>query len=222
MGIAQAGLAFRPTSSIANLQSFIANLCGEDAAQIAHPNSKEFDIRRHTDVMVQFFGENCFICNNDLVWDILEHPRKDVGRTYRALGSLDMILAFCLYESGGSYGYAFIEQGKRTRSRLQTFGVPTLPPLLEHGIPKAFEQRWLSADFYLDEDDDCPADERQKIYYQGGNRDTAVPEHALTRRLLDESLQMNFGVCPWATDVAPIYHFFKLSAKKKPWWRFTR
>jgi hypothetical protein len=96
----------------------------------------------------------------------------------------------------------------------QTTGVPRLPPLIEHGEPKEFERRWFSADFYLEEDD-CPVEERQKIYYQG-NRDTTVPEYYLTRRLLDEALVMNFGVCPWDTDVVPVYHFFRLSPKKRP------
>jgi len=37
---------------------------------------------------------------------------------YSLPGSPELIFAFCHYESGGSYGYALIERGTRTRSRL--------------------------------------------------------------------------------------------------------
>lgn len=217
MGIAQAGIVFRPTKPISDVRLLVSKLCNEVANPIEHPNVGQFDIRNHADVMVQFFGDSCFICNNDVAWDLLERPTFDVTHTYQSLGRPELFLAFCRYDSGGSYGYAFVEEGRRTRSRLQTTGVPKLPPLIELGPPRDIEKRWLSADYYLEEDD-CPVEQRQRIFYQG-EREIEVPEYYLTSRILDEILIDEFGVCPWNTDIEPVYHFFRLAGRKKPWWQ---
>ncbi|MBX3586658.1 MAG: hypothetical protein KF796_08430 [Ramlibacter sp.] len=217
MGIAQAGIAFKPTNPISDHRSLVSKLCREDATPIEHPNVGQFDIRKHADVMVQFFGDACFICNNDIAWEILENPASDITYTHQSLGFPEFFMVFCHYDSGGSYGYAFVEDGQRTRSRLQTTGVPQLPPLIEFGTPKDIEMHWLSADFYLEEDD-CPVEQRQKIFYQG-ERAIEVPEYYLTSRILDETLVSKFGVCPWDTNVEPISHFFRLVGAKKPWWQ---
>lgn len=218
MGVAQAGLVFRRTTAVNDLPSLIAVLCKSNAVLIPHPNFRDFDIRRHDDIMVQNFGDVCFISNNDLVWDYLADQEKDVTELYKILGSPDEILIFCHYESGGSFGYAFIEQGQRTRSRLQTTGVPQLPPLMESGVPKDFENLWLTAKHYLEEDD-VPPEERNKVYYQG-DREIEVSEYNLTSRMLYEALQKYFSVCPWETDLEPEYYFFKLTKEEKKWWRF--
>ena len=210
MGIAQAGLVLRKTAAVVDLRATISALFGADAQEIAHPNSGEFDIRNPGDIMVQFFGDVCFICNDALVWDLLEDQQKDVTALYQALGSPAQMALFCHYDSGGSYGYAFIEHGKRTRTRLQTSGVPHLPPILESGTPTELEHAWLSAQFYLEEDD-CPPDEREKIYFKG-EREIEVPENSLTAQILYETLHRQYTVCPWYTDLEPEYHFFKLTA----------
>jgi hypothetical protein len=217
MGIAQAGIAFRPIAPIVNVTSFVSNLCGKEVVQIKHPDIGQFDIRDHGDVMLQRFGDTYFICNNDLAWNFLEFPQTDVTHAYSALGSSEMFMFFCYCDSGGSYGYAFVENGRRTRSRLQTAGGTHQQSLIESGTPKDFEQRWLSADFYIEEDD-CPVEERQKIYFQG-DREIEVPEYFLTKRILEEALINNFGICPWDTDIEPTYYFFKFSTTKKSLWR---
>jgi hypothetical protein len=179
MGIAQAGVAFKPTSSINDLAAFVSHLFDEDANEIEHPNAREFDIRSHTDVMVQFFNNSCFICNHDLVWDFLENQEKDIAPLYQKLGCPELIVIFCHYDSGGSYGYSIIEHGKRTRTRLQTTGESI--SLIESGTPPTkLENCWLSAKFYIEEDD-CPIEERQRIYFQG-NHDIEFSEYCLTMR----------------------------------------
>lgn len=220
MGIAQAGLAFRIQGPNKDVRGLISRLFDQEATEIPRPDRGKFDIRNHSEVMVQVFGDVCFICNNDLVWNVLERPQEDTKRLFLLLGSPEFMLAFCHYDSGGSYGYTVIERGVRTRSRLQTTDVPRLPPLIEYGEPKAFEVSWLSASYYLEEDD-CPPEERVKIYYQG-NREILVAEHSLTARMLFDALESFFGVCPWRTDVVPIYRFFQLGPKKRPWWRIRR
>jgi hypothetical protein len=95
----------------------------------------------------------------------------------------------------------------RTRSRLQTTGVPSLPPILEHGAPKDFEVRWFSAPTYFEEDE-CPREEWQKIYSLN-NGELLVSDH-LTQRLLYEALITNFGICPWKTDTSAETFFFRV------------
>lgn len=217
MGIAQAGVAFRPKTPITDMAAFISALFDESAAPISPPDIGSFDIRHDSDVMVEQYGDVYFIASDRLVWDFLENHQKDFSYLYQCLGSPDLALLYCHYDSGGSYGYAFIENGVRTRSRLQTTGVPDLPPNIECGEPKDFEKEWLDAQSYIEEDD-CPIEERQRIFYKG-DREEQVPESYLTAKLLYEALQINFSVCPWATETKPTYHFFKLTKKKKPWWK---
>lgn len=211
MGIALAGFAFMRTSVVNNLPALITKLCNSSAKSIPQPNLQEFDIRHHGDVMVQIFDDACFIFNHYLTWDYLEHQEKDVSVLHQILGYPDEIIAFCHYESGDSYGYAFIEKGKRTRTRLQTMNNPKHPAvIMESGKPKEFEKKWFSAKFYREEDS-VPFAQRPKIYYQG-KREIEVPEGLITARLLYEAMQKYFSVCPWDTDRKPKNYYFKLSS----------
>ena len=208
MGIALAGIGFRtnfPTESAAEL---VSKLFNKDVLQIEAPDRGEFDIRSQDDVMVQFFDNVCFVYSHDLVWHILSDPTIDGQPLISATGSPDLLLAFCQYDSGGSYGYTFFERGARTRSRLQTSGVRGLPPILESGTPKEFEVHWFSASTYFEEDD-CPREEWQKIFTRD-NGAIRIAEYDLTKRLLYEALLTNFGVCPWETDRQSETFFFRL------------
>lgn len=215
MGVAQAGVVFRLESAGQDFRGLMSHLFDQDVQEIPHPDAGKFDIRHASDVMVQVFGDVCFICNDSLVWDLLEKPQADARPLFSALGSPALMLVFCRYDSGGSYGYAVIERGEITRSRLQTSGIPGLAPLVEFGEPKAFETPWLSAPHFLEEDDG-PREAWQKVYDLGGRK---VSEHHLTARMLFDALESLFGVCPWETERVPVHHFFKLSPRKKPWWR---
>jgi hypothetical protein len=211
MGVAQAGLAFRPKKEIKDFRPFIENIFEMAAAEIDHPDVGNFDIRRSKDVMVQIFGSTVFICSNTLVWQHLEYPQSDISDLHERLGLPDTFTMFCNYESGDSYGYAFVDSGVRTRSRLQVAGRGGQRKLIEYGTPTARENRWLTAPSYLEEDD-CPPEERQRILYLENPR-AEVTEHYLTQHLLTETLVENFGVCPWDTDEEPIYHFYRLATK---------
>lgn len=220
MGIAQAGLVFRTKAPISNYLHLVARLSGETATQIPHPDAAKFDIRNHSDVMVQVFGDVCFVCNNDLVWETLENSNHDVFHMHSAIDSPDLWMAFCHYDSGGSYGYTVVEKGVKTRTRLQTTGVPRPPPIVESGSPLAFEVEWLSAPFYYEDENDAEED-HIKVYYRG-NREVLVREDRLTEQMLDDCLISLFGVCPWETSEVPKYYFFKLQKTKKPWWKLGK
>ena len=230
MGIAQAGIAFRVSDSVEDLEAFVTSVFGEPATEIPLPVSVRFDIRNHSDVMVQTFGEVCFISNDDLAWPLIKDAGADATRLHAALGTPDLLVAFCHYDSGGSHGYAVFEHGRRTRTRLQTSGLPDVPALVESGAPLAFEHRWLGARHY-----DEVGDGRMVFL---GEREVVVPARDLTGRMLQDGLEALLGVCPWETLMTPTYRFFRLgpervrvgepaisraqpiAANKRPWWQF--
>jgi hypothetical protein len=208
MGIAQAGLAFRATTPMENLASVMASVFGEEVAEIASPVAARFDIRNHSDVMVQLFGDVCFVSNDDLAWPLLKNDSASADRLHAVLGAPELMLAFCHYDAGGSHGYALFERGKRRRTRLQTEGLPDLPPLAESGAPLPFEQRWLKAAHYV-EAEARPHDSQSLVYYLG-NREVLVPARDLTGRMLHDGLESLFGICPWDTLITPTYRFFRV------------
>ena len=233
MGIAQAGIAFRNSASVGDMAGFMGAVFDEPATEIPLPVSARFDIRNHSDVMLQAFGDVCFISNDDLAWPLIRNSGRDLGRLHAALGSPELLMAFCHYDSGGSHGYAVFEHGRRTRTRLQTNGLPDVPALVESGTPLAFEQRWLGARHYVDA---TARDDGRMVFL--GERAVVVPARDLTGRMLQDGLEALFGVCPWETLLTPTYRFFRLGperdraqapavsrarpiqAIKRPWWQF--
>lgn len=218
MGIAQAGFAFRSAAPIEDLKNFVANLCGSDVVQIEHPNRGEFDTRNDLDIMVEVFDNVYFVCNSAMSWKYLEHQNLDHQSVFAALGMPAFFMAFCHFDTGSSYGYALFEDGVRTRSILNTMAAPRLPPVIESGDPKDFEMRWSTANFYLDEDD-CPREEWQKIYFQG-NREIEMPEHQIPARLLYEAMQKYLGVYPWDFGSKQKSYFFRKHVRHNSWWKF--
>lgn len=216
MGVAQAGIAFRARQEIGDMRAFVSTLVGRHVEQIPHPDVGQFDIRRPTDIMVQDFGGALFICNGALAETHLENTASDVATLHARLGAPGFFVVFCNYSSGGTYGYVLVDDGVRTRSRLQSMAQPRLLPLTEYGAPTALESRWLSASSYLEEDE-CPPEERQRIFYLD-NPPREVSEHGLTAQMLFETLVERFGVCPWTTDAEPAYRFYRVM-EKRPWWK---
>ena len=236
MGIAQAGIAFLASASTEDMEAWLTSIFAEPATEIPLPVSARFDIRNHSDVMVQTFGEVCFISNDDLAWPLIKDATTDVARLHAALGAPGLLVAFCHYDSGGSHGYAVFEHGRRTRTRLQTNGVPGVPALVESGTPLAFEQRWLGARHYVEAETATQADDARMFFL--GEREVVVPARDLTSRMLQDGLDTLFGVCPWETLLTPTYRFFRLGPErvragepaisraqpiasiKRPWWQF--
>jgi hypothetical protein len=238
MGIAQAGIAFRITEPIDDPEALMSLVFNEPACEIASPVAARFDIRNHSDVMMQRFGDVCFVCNDDLAWPLLKDVHADARRLHSVLGHPDLLVAFCHYDLGGSHGYAIFEGGERTRTRLQTQGLPDVPALAQRGVPLPFERRWLEARHDVDTD---PAGHPRATVYYLGKREVLVPARDLTGRMLQDGLEALFGVCPWESLLTPSYRFFRLGPPspdagalvaerpagaapglpaRRPWWRF--
>jgi hypothetical protein len=233
MSIAQAGLAFRVTEPIDDLAAVVSSVFDEAAAEVTSPVAERFDIRNRADVMVQWFGNVCFFCNDPLVSPLLQGTTGDADATrlLRALGKPPLAFAFRHDDAASSYGYAVFERGERRRTRLQCGARPGAPDVAESGPPLPFERRWLAASHFVE--GDAANEGAAKVYYLG-DREVLVPEKRLTGRMLQEGLETHFGVCPWETLITPTYRFFRLgpaepgtppaaaaepAARRKPWWR---
>lgn len=212
MGVAIAGIAFRSKEIDRPIDELLSALFKRPCREIAPPNQREFDIRHPSDVMVEFFHDVCFVYSNELVWDILDNPESDTGHIFATLNRPELIVGFCNYDSGGSYGYVFVENGVRTRSRLETVAIHGRAPIQEFGPPKEFEARWLSAPSYFEEDEGSAPEDRVRIYYLEAEN-LRVAEFALTSRMLYEALVNSVGVCPWDTNTRSNPRFFKLETK---------
>lgn len=216
MGVSQAAIAFRSQQKDLDPQQVVSRLFGK-RAELLEQRPASFDPRNPSDVAVHQYGDVWVISSDALTMPLLENSLSEVSELHRTVGSPAMIIPYCQYDSGGTYGYGFIEHGVLTRSRLYLFD----SPVQEFGPLKPFEQRWESAAFYLEEDD-CPEEERQKIYYLG-DRQVEVPEHALPSRLSYAALTEFLGICPWESDLEPQSWLLCLHdhpVQVKPWWRF--
>lgn len=230
MAIAQAGLAFRVSDPIDDLVALVSSVFDQPVVEIASPVADQFDTRNAADVMVQWFGDVCFVCNDPLVSPLLQGEGDTAARMHRALGAPPLLFAFRHDDAAASYGYAVFEHGQRTRTRLQRGAPAGIAEVAESGPPLAFERRWLAAQHYVQADAaQAPA---AKVFYLG-HREVLVPEQRLTGRMLQDGLEAHFDVCPWQTLITPTYRFFRLEsagsppaapaaangARKKPWWR---
>ncbi|WP_431265177.1 hypothetical protein ACQ859_07075 [Roseateles chitinivorans] len=212
MGYTQAGLILKRSTTTDDPLALVERLTGELAEELNRQNPWPFDPRSHNDVLVQFANGACVITNHDLVWSILEDPDFDVEALHQKLGAPDSFMVFCRYDGGGTFGYAVVEQGRLVRRRLQTTGVPSLPPLTDVGEPLALEAPWLSAKFFYEDDEDeedIPEDEREKILYLD-DKDDGIPEYWLTCRLLEKLLEERYGVIPWDLGNDPQDRFLRM------------
>ncbi|MDE1165865.1 MAG: hypothetical protein PW845_10855, partial [Pseudomonas sp.] len=196
MGVSQAAIAFRTQRQDFDVPQVVARLFNKRAEVLAQ-RPPRFDTRQPNDVVVEQYGDIWVISSGALTMPILENPHYLASELHETLGSPALIIPFCQYDSGGTYGYAFIENGVLTRSRLHLFD----SPVQQFGPLKPFEERWESAQFYFEEDD-CPEEQWQKIYYLG-DREQQVPELGLTSRLSYEALNEYLGICPWECSLKP-------------------
>ena len=208
MDIAQAGVAFHVSARTGNAVRMLSSLY--DGAEIDFSSGipTAFDTRRPSDLMVQRFGEICFIFNDSLASTLLQGA--DPARVHRALGAPQILLAFKQDEAAGRFGYALFERGEHRRTRLQTSAQSGSPYVTARGAPLPFERRWLAASHYMDTGENgraAPA----RIYYLG-EREILVPEKRLTGRMLEDGLEALFGVCPCETLMTPSYRFCRVKS----------
>jgi len=248
MAVAQAGIAFRTLHPLEDAAALVGRLFDGVAEELERPTSAGFDVRQRGDVMLQVFGDVCFVCNLDFGCDVIDNPHAHADRLHAALGSPEFLMAYCHDEVHERYGYAVYARGRPIRARAQSLTTrdpadrtnrlvrTAAPPALrESGAPLSFERRWLAAPHFLQHVDD-PAQPTTRIYYLG-DREVLVPESRLTGRLLHDGLTALFGVSPWDSLITPGYRFFRIrgqvaaatpaaneetaEGKRRAWWRLS-
>lgn len=192
MGIAVAGIVFQRESGVFDTDTIITSLFRGNFKRLELQNGY-LDTRNDDNVEIEIIDKTCFIYSTKLATPFLFDGYEDISEIYSALEMPPLILAYCNFDSGGSYGYVFFENGKKTRRRLFSD-----LKLTEEGSPKQFELEWLNAKTYIENPDD-PPEEHQKIYFKNNHQDK-VSEYNLTSRLLYEALENYFGVDPWRED----------------------
>jgi hypothetical protein len=247
MPVAQAGIAFRTVRPVGDAVALVGRLFDGVAEELPRPTGAGFDVRQRGDVMLQTFGDVCFVCNLDFGCDVIDDPHARGERLHAALGSPEFLMAYCHDEVRERYAYAVYARGRPIRARAQALTtrdaadrtnrlVRTAPPtaLRESGAPLSFERRWLAAPHFMQHVDD-PAQPTTRVFYLG-DREVLVPESRLTGRLLHDGLTALFGVCPWDTLITPGYRFFRMrgaqalastpgpaeeaaAPKRRAWWR---
>lgn len=193
MGLAVAGIVFQRQSGVFDTDKIMSSLFRDSFKRLEQPNDK-FDTRNDDYVSIEIIGNTCFVYSASLATPFVFKGSEDISEIYSALEMPPLILAYCNFDSGGSYGYVFFENGKKTRRRLLSN-----EKLTEEGSPKQFELEWLNAETYIENPDD-PPEKHQKIYFKN-NHKIEVSEHNLTWRLLYEALEKYFGGYPWEEDL---------------------
>lgn len=199
MGMATAGIAFRGKGHAAPPDGIVQELFGGEF-QRSDRRPDRFDSRKPGDVCVQLKGEVCSIFN----WKLVEPyfaQGADVGPLWEKLNKPSIMIAFCHFDSGDTYGYVIFEEGSRTRSRFSSAG-----RLSETGVARDFETQWLNAKKYVENPDD-PPEEHQVILYQDNPRKD-VPYRQLTAHLLREAMECQFGSYVLDEDPRTVDAFF--------------
>ena len=135
---------------------------------------------------------------------------------FEALGNPEIVLFFCNYDSGDSYGYRIFENGVPVRRRLYANFETS-----DDGTPRGFELSWLNAEQYFDE-------EEEALICRNLETGQVALECGLTAVLLRLAMKEYFGVCPW-TELnyrckfkhyhAPPLEETAEPQMKRPWWR---
>src|SRR5690349_15143576 len=93
MAVAQAGIAFRASLSHADPAALVGKLLDGVAEEIERPTSAGFDVRQRGDVMLQTFGDICFVCNLEFGCAVIDDPHAHGGRLHEALGAPEFLMA---------------------------------------------------------------------------------------------------------------------------------
>ncbi|MEF0938930.1 hypothetical protein [Rhizobium sp. BR 362] len=129
MGIAVSGVIFAPITnfdvSVLN-RAFALNL-QKIEGKLHLLRNPTFDPRNRGDFIVHFRRSHICIMNTDVADDLLF---KNDFTSYHLLSSafptIERMIFFCLYDSGGSYGYSAFAHGELLRRKVYTVHGGTL------------------------------------------------------------------------------------------------
>jgi hypothetical protein len=176
------------------------------------------DIRVPGNVTVESRNGAIFVYESEFSGKVLFEGQSLDPAVFAALGSPELLVIFCHYESGGSFGYAIVKNGMTVRSRVYMAWKTK-----DEGVPNEFELPWLQAETFIEEEG-CPA------VYRNLKTGKVANESSVTSRLLVEVMNAFFGVAPWdAWDPrSKLNHYSREKpfakttepVSERAWWKF--
>jgi hypothetical protein len=186
LGLSTAGLAFRPNELTLGEQELVSLAFGSTLHSLQPPEAqRSHDIRVPGNVAAESKNGATFIYNGEIAEKILFAGLSLEPAAFAALGAPEMVVVFCHYDSGGSFGYAIINKGVTVRSRVHTMDKTT-----DEGTPNACEMPWLEAEQFIEEEGEPPA-------YRNLMTGEVTSESYVTAHLLTEVMKAFFGLAPW-------------------------
>jgi hypothetical protein len=165
-------------------QELVQVVFGSSAIQPSE-TQKAHDIRVPGNVAVESRNDTTFLYNGEIAGKILFEGQSLDPAVFAALGAPELVVIFCHYDSGGSFGYAIVENGVMGRSR-----VHTLDKTNDEGVPTAFELPWLQTESFIEEEGEPPV-------YRNLKTGEVSSESYVTAHLLAEVMKAFFSVAPW-------------------------
>jgi hypothetical protein len=185
LGLSIGGLAFKPTPSTLNEQALVRVIFGDEV--VPCETQPHHDTRVSGNVSVESKDDAVFIYNSDIAEKILFAGEAVQPAIFSALGAPEVIVVFGHYDSSDAFGYAIVKNGITVRSRVYTIEEGTV----DEGTPYAFEQSWLQAETFVEEDDG------DELAYRNLETGAVSSEPYVTAFLLAEALKAFFGCIPW-------------------------
>lgn len=152
----------------------------------------KFDTRNVGDVAVEWSPQCLMVANSEFCDDLLFHGnRRSYDRFLELTGMRGRVVFFCMYDSGGNYGFSMFEDGRAIRHRLHSIGFPRTLSIM-HGKPLTVEQSWLPAVLTDEESQEYGPEEYEALFRHRENR-RLVGEQGLNKVLVDTVLENEFG-----------------------------
>jgi hypothetical protein len=202
-------MAFRPGASTLHEQELVRVVFGSSPIQPSEMQ-KSHDIRLPGNVAVESKNGVTFLYNGEIAGKIVFEGQALEPAVFAALGAPELVLVFCHYDSGDSFGYAIVKDGVTVRSRVHTLDKTT-----DQGVPHEFELPWLQAEPFIEEEGEPPA-------YRNLKTGEVASESYVTARLLAEVMNAFFDFAPWDdwNYTTKFNHYGKQPYIAKAWWKF--
>lgn len=151
----------------------------------------KFDTRNKEDVRICWSPNFLLIANSTFSDNLLFNSNiESYNHFLNVTGMRGKAVFFCIYDSGGSYGFSMFENGKVIRQRLYSISGPKLRSVV-HGVPLAVEQPWHPAVLTEKEKQDFDPEEIDGLFRNQENQ-KLLSEYNLNKFLVDAVLKEEF------------------------------
>lgn len=211
MGMSTSGLVMTPNSYCT--ATTVGNLLNGELCFIGNqfPSSlkPKFDFRNKGDVVIEEGEKHFCLMGVDLVDNVVFQGDVQAGiRVLDYMRPSGLVIFWCVYDSGGGYGFAVFKDGKLTRRRCYSVD----HGLIESGFPLECEHAWQPAIFTKQEQEDEGDDATE--YYR--HTSSGVLRHSadVITTIIQEITMETFSWSP--LDVLPLskYSYYRMAQSK--------